>query len=59
MDITEIVLKAMAEAGKPLKGGEIATLTGIDKKEVDKAIKTLRKEEKIYSPKNCYYEPKK
>lgn len=59
MDVTEIVLKAMAEAGKPLKGGEISTLTGIDKKEVDKAIKTLRKEEKIYSPKNCYYEPKK
>ncbi|HOI87996.1 MAG TPA: MarR family transcriptional regulator [Lentimicrobium sp.] len=59
MDIYEKILKAMAEAGKPLKGGEIAELTGIEKKEVDNAIKKLKKEEKIVSPKVCYYEPKK
>ena len=58
MDTLEIVLKTLAEAGKPLKGGEIATIAGIDKKEVDKALKKLKKEEKIISPKVCYYQPK-
>lgn len=51
-------MKTLAEAGKPLKGGEIAAIAGIDKKEVDKAIKNLKKEEKIISPKACYYQPK-
>ena len=31
----------------------------IDKKEVDKAIKKLKIEEKIFSPKRCFYEVKK
>jgi DNA-binding MarR family transcriptional regulator len=58
METTELVLKTLAEAGKPLKGGEIAEIAGIDKKEVDNAIKKLKKEEKIVSPKVCYYQPK-
>ena len=58
METSEIVLKTLSEAGKPLKGGEIAAIAGIDKKEVDKAIKNLKKEEKIVSPKSCYYQPK-
>ncbi|MDY0103183.1 MAG: MarR family transcriptional regulator [Lentimicrobium sp.] len=58
MDTTELVFKTLAEAGKPLKGGEIASISGIDKKEVDKAIKKLKIEEKIISPKACYYQPK-
>ncbi len=59
MDNKEIVLKTLANSKTALKGGEIAELSGIDKKEVDKAIKKLKAEEKIYSPKNCYYEVKK
>lgn len=54
----EVVYKAMKDAGKPLKSAEIAELTGLDKKEVDKAIKTLKAEEKIFSPKNCFYQAK-
>jgi DNA-binding transcriptional regulator GbsR (MarR family) len=53
------IYKVMNEAGKPLKSGEIAELAGIDKKEVDKAIKKLKIEEKIFSPKRCFYEVKK
>jgi Mn-dependent DtxR family transcriptional regulator len=53
------IIKVMNEAGKPLKSGEIAELAGVDKKEVDKAIKKLKVEEKIFSPKRCYYEVKK
>lgn len=58
METTEKVFKAMAEAGKPMKAGEIAELTGIDKKDVDNAIKKLKKDEMIISPKVCYYQPK-
>ncbi|NJE09802.1 MULTISPECIES: HTH domain-containing protein [Thermococcus] len=53
----ELVFKVLKEAGKPLKSKEIAELAGIDKKEVDKAIKILKKEGKIISPKRCYYAP--
>ncbi|WP_457638758.1 HTH domain-containing protein [Persephonella sp.] len=57
MSVEEKVLQAMKEAGKPLKTGEIAEITGLDKKEVEKAIKKLKKEGKIESPKRCYYAP--
>ncbi|WP_226996598.1 HTH domain-containing protein [Thermococcus sp. 5-4] len=53
----EVVFKVLKEAGKPLKSKEIAELAGIDKKEVDKAIKVLKTEGKIISPKRCYYAP--
>ena len=55
---TEKVFKTLKEAGKPLKAGEIAELSGLDKKEVDKAMKALQKEEKIESPKRCFWQPK-
>ncbi|AGB04023.1 HTH domain-containing protein [Aciduliprofundum sp. MAR08-339] len=53
----EEVLKVMKDAGKPLKTQEIADMLGVDKKEVDKIIKKLKKEGKITSPKRCYYAP--
>ena len=55
----EKVWETMQAAGKPLKAGEIAAASGLDKQEVDKAMKVLKKEEKIVSPKVCYWEPKK
>lgn len=58
MDANKSVLDAMKKAGKPLKAGEIADLTGLDKKEVDKVMTQLKKDEKIVSPKKCYWEPK-
>lgn len=54
----EKVLETMQAAGKPLKAGEIAEASGLDRKEVDKAMKVLKKEEKIVSPKVCFWEPK-
>ncbi|MDW7649995.1 MAG: FaeA/PapI family transcriptional regulator [Bacillota bacterium] len=59
MDNYESVLDYFAKAEKPVKAGEVAAATGIDKKEVDKVMKTLKKEEKIVSPKACYWEIKK
>lgn len=58
MDITQKVLDTMKNAGKALKAGEIADLAGLDKKEVDKAMKLLKTDEKIVSPKRCYWEAK-
>ncbi len=56
-DAKTAVLEAMKKAGKPLRPGDIAKLTGLDSKEVSKIIKELKKEGKIHSPKHCYYAP--
>lgn len=53
------IITALIEKGEPMKSGDIATAIGMDKKEVDKAIKALVKEEKVYSPKRCFYDVKK
>ena len=58
MEFKEIVLDTLNKSSEPLKAGEIATQAGIDKKEVDKALKALKKEEAIVSPKRCYYSAK-
>ncbi|BAD85014.1 hypothetical protein, conserved [Thermococcus kodakarensis KOD1] len=39
----ELVFKVLKEAGRPLKSAEIAELAGLDKKEVGRAIKKLKK----------------
>lgn len=57
MTNTETVLKAMAEAGKPVSAGEVATATGIDRKEVDKAFTELKKSGAIISPVRCKWQP--
>lgn len=55
MESKEAIVKAMETAGKPMKGGEIAEATGVDKKEVDKLLKKLVAEGKIDSPMRCFY----
>lgn len=59
MDNKDKVLEALKNAGKELRPGEIAELAGITKDEADKAISALKKEEKIFSPKRCFYDIKK
>jgi len=53
----EAVLKALKDAGKPVRPGDVVKALGIESKEVSKAIKVLKKEGKIHSPKRCYYAP--
>ncbi len=55
MENKDKVLKAFQEAGKEMRPGEVAEIAGLDKKDVDKAIKSLKEEGKIYSPKRCFY----
>lgn len=57
MTTEELVIKAMKEAGKPVSAGEVATATGIDRKEIDKAFATLKKNGSIISPVRCKWAP--
>lgn len=59
MENYEIIVDFFNKADKPVSAGQIATATGIDRKEVDKVMAKLKKEEKIVSPKVCYWEIKK
>ncbi len=54
----EVVLETLKSAGEPLSAGQIAEKSGLDKKVVEKAMNQLKKEEKIVSPKRCFWEPK-
>lgn len=58
MEHTEQILAAMKQAGEPLNNTKIAELTGLDKKDVEKAMKVLKATEQIVSPKRCYWEAK-
>lgn len=55
MNNNEVVFKVLEASVEPLKAGDIAEKAGLDKKVVDKAIKELKAEGKIDSPKRCFY----
>ena len=57
METKEKVLATMKEAGTPLNAGKIAELSGLDRKEVDKAMKALKEEGAIVSPVRCKWAP--
>lgn len=59
MENYEAILNFFSKAEAAASVGEVATATGIDKKEVNKVMNKLKKEEKIVSPKRCYWEIKK
>ena len=59
METKERVLQVMREAGEPVNAGKIVELSGIDRKEVDKAMKQLKEEGAIVSPVRCKWEPTK
>ncbi|PKL69110.1 MAG: MarR family transcriptional regulator [Methanobacteriales archaeon HGW-Methanobacteriales-1] len=55
MNNTEKVIKAFKEAEEPLNATKVSALSGVEKKEVDKIMKELKKDETIISPKRCYW----
>jgi biotin operon repressor len=57
MEKADLLLSTMKDAGKALSAGQISELSGLDRKEVDKVMKTLKTGGKIVSPKNCYWQP--
>ncbi|TCD48340.1 HTH domain-containing protein [Chlorobium sp. N1] len=58
MDAKNAVLETLKKEGSPMSAGQIAEKSGLERKEVDKAMKTLKDEGAIVSPKRCYWEPK-
>ncbi|MEI7812508.1 MAG: HTH domain-containing protein [Ignavibacteria bacterium] len=59
METAEKILSEMKKASKPLSAGQLAELTKIERKEIDKAMKQLKTNGRISSPKVCYWEPAK
>ncbi len=59
MENTQKVLDLLATVDAPMRPGEIAQQTGIDKKELDKIIAKLKKDDKIHSPVRCTWAIKK
>ena len=57
MKMEKKILDAMKKAGKPVRPGDVAKMIGADGKEVSKVVKELKKQGKVTSPKNCFYEP--
>ncbi|MFO8022743.1 MAG: MarR family transcriptional regulator [Perlabentimonas sp.] len=58
METKDQVFDTIKKAGKPMKAGEVAEASGVDKKEVDKSIKKLVAEGALHSPKRCFYDVK-
>ncbi|MFT8390298.1 MAG: MarR family transcriptional regulator [Sporolactobacillus sp.] len=59
MENEEAILNFFEAATEPANAGTVAAATGVDKKEVTKVMNKLKKEEKIVSPKRCYWELKR
>ncbi|MBN2899758.1 MAG: transcriptional regulator [Clostridia bacterium] len=57
MSVKDKVIEVMKSEGKPLSAGEVEKLSGLDRKEIDKAFKDLKKENAITSPVRCKWEP--
>ena len=58
MDATQAkdkVLAVLKSAGEPMRPGDIAEKAGLDKKDVEKAIKALKTDGLIESPKRCFW----
>ena len=57
MNAKEKVLAVMKETGAPVNAGKIVELSGLDRKEVDQAMKELKAEGAIISPVRCKWAP--
>lgn len=58
MNEFDLVVSVLAKSDKPLGEKEVATLSGLDPKVVNKVFKELKKQEKIVSPIRCKWELK-
>jgi len=58
METIEKVLDAIKNAGSPVNAGKVVELTGLDRKEVDKAMAKLKTNGEIISPKKCFWTAK-
>lgn len=55
METTTQVLAVFKASSEPLNAGKVAEISGLDKKEVEKAMKSLKESGDIISPKRCFW----
>ncbi|MBQ6219872.1 MAG: MarR family transcriptional regulator [Methanosphaera sp.] len=55
MDNKDKVIEAFRNSDDPLNATKVSEISGVEKKEVDKIMKELKKDETIISPKRCYW----
>jgi chromosome segregation and condensation protein ScpB len=58
METTAKVLAVFKASSEPLNAGKVAEISGLDKKEVEKAMTALKKSGDIISPKRCFWAAK-
>jgi len=58
MNAEDQILETLKQSEKPMNAGQIVEKTGLDRKEVDKVMTKLKKEEKIVSPIRCFWTAK-
>jgi predicted transcriptional regulator len=49
------VIEAFRNSEDQLNATKVSEISGVEKKEVDKIMKELKKDETIVSPKRCYW----
>ena len=59
MEAKEKIIKAFEIAGKPMRPGEVAEMAGLEKKDAEKAIKKMKDDGVLFSPKRCFYDLQK
>ena len=55
MENKEKGIEAFRSSDEPLNAKKVSEISGVEKKEVDKIMKELKKDETIVSPKRCYW----
>ncbi|PHV69510.1 MarR family transcriptional regulator [Sporanaerobium hydrogeniformans] len=58
METMNKVLETLKANAEPMKAGDIAEATGLDKKAITAALTALKADGSIISPKRCYYSAK-
>lgn len=58
MNTEDQILETLKQSEKPMNAGQLVEKTGLDRKDVDKAMTKLKKEEKIISPVRCFWSAK-
>lgn len=59
MELKDKILACMEQHGAPMTAGEVEKVLKVDRKEIDKAFKLLKKEAAIVSPVRCKWQPAK
>lgn len=58
MDNSEKIFDILKKSGKMMRIGDIVKSSGLEKPDVEKAIKDLKKKDLIFSPERCFWQAK-